>query len=754
MHRISITIHGIVQGVGFRPFIYNLATELNLTGWVNNSAQGVFIEAEGEQQTLEQFVTRIQQEKPPHSCIQSLETVWLTPVGYETFKIRESTTGQKTTLVLPDLATCSDCLAELFDQKNRRYHYPFINCTHCGPRYSIIKTLPYDRPQTTMAHFPLCEQCQQEYENPRNRRFHAQPNACATCGPQLQFWETTGEVTETEYAALLKTVAQLQDGKILAVKGLGGFHLMVIAENEDAVNRLRQRKQRPDKPFAVMYPNLEAVKADCQVSELEAELLESAEAPIVLLWKTRELPGIAPQNPNLGVMLPYTPLHHLLMAELGVPVVATSGNFTNEPICIDEQEALTRLQDIADGFLVHNRPIVRPVDDSIVRVMGGEATLMRRARGYAPLPLSVPNTGQSEAILAVGAHLKNTVAFATPASPDSRIFLSQHIGDLETPQAFAAFEHTIESFSQLYELHPEVIACDAHPDYLSTQYAKQLSGKVIPVQHHLAHVYASLGEYQLLDKTVLGVAWDGTGYGLDGTIWGGEFLRVSGANWQRVAHLRQFPLVGGDRAAKEPRRSALGLLYARFGEELWENTALQPFLTAFTPQELSLLRQSLQKKINTVLTSSVGRAFDGVASLLNLCQRTSFEGQAAMALEFVIEAGITEQYPVEIRATTPLEIDWSPWLAGILADIAQETPQGVIAAKFHNSLIDSIAAIAHKIEVDALILTGGCFQNQYLTETTIQALKQQGITSYWNTKIPPNDGSIALGQAIYAQLNY
>ncbi|MDB9314569.1 carbamoyltransferase HypF [Spirulina sp. CS-785/01] len=752
MPRLSIKIRGIVQGVGFRPFIYNLATELNLTGWVNNSSQGVFIEAEGEQTTLDTFITRIQQENPPHSRIQTLETHWLSPVGYETFNIRESTTGEKTTLVLPDLATCSDCLAELFAPNNRRYHYPFINCTHCGPRYSIIKALPYDRPQTTMAHFTLCEQCQQEYENPRNRRFHAQPNACKQCGPQLQFWETTGEVTETQYGALLKTVAELREGKILAVKGLGGFHLMVMAENEEAVKQLRQRKQRPDKPFAVMYPSLEAVKADCLVSEGEAALLESAEAPIVLLRKQRDIPGVAPQNPNLGVMLPYTPLHHLLMAELAVPVVATSGNFTNEPICIEEQEALTRLQGIADGFLVHNRPIVRPVDDSIVRVMGGKPALMRRARGYAPLPLSGANNGQSEAILAVGAHLKNTVAFATPASPDSRIFLSQHIGDLETPQAFAAFEETIESFGQLYELHPEVIACDAHPDYLSTQYAKQLGGKIIPVQHHLAHVYGSLGEHHLLDKTVLGVAWDGTGYGLDGTVWGGEFLRVSGASWERVAHLRRFPLVGGDRASKEPRRSALGLLYARFGEELWEKAALQPFLNPFTPQELSLLRQSLQRNINTVLTSSVGRAFDGIASLLNLCQRSSFEGQAAMALEFVIEGGVVDRYPVEITETTPLEIDWNPWLAGILGDIAQGIPSGVIAAKFHNSLIDSIAAIAQKIEIDTLILTGGCFQNQYLTETTIQTLKQQGITPYWNTQTPPNDGSIALGQAIYAQL--
>lgn len=760
--RLRLTVRGAVQGVGFRPFVYRLATELQLTGWVNNSSQGVFIEVEGEREKLADFLERICQEKPPRSHIQSLESSWLDSVNYTNFEIRASESGEKTAVVLPDIATCPDCLREIFDQNNRRYLYPFTNCTNCGPRYSIIAELPYDRINTTMKNFAMCDQCKAEYENPLNRRFHSQPNACPKCGPHLQLWDANGKILATHHDALLATAAAIREGKILAVKGLGGFHLMVDAGNAPAVEELRRRKRRSQKPFAVMYPNLDLVKKDCEVSQLEERLLLSAESPIVLLKTKSKIDAIAPGNPYLGVMLPYTPLHHLLIKELNFPVVATSGNLSDEPICINEEEALERLSKIADLFLIHNRQIIRPIDDSVVRVMMEREMVMRRARGYAPLPIHLHLSaypfretsyicGLKYHILSVGAHLKNTIAIAL----QNQAFLSQHIGDLETVAAFASFQKAIDNLSLMYEFKPTLVACDLHPDYLSTQYAKQLTLPVVEVQHHYAHVLACMAENEL-DPPVLGIAWDGTGYGLDGTIWGGEFLLVEAekTTFQRVSHWRTFPLPGGDKAVKEPRRVALGLLYELFGDAAFEMKHLAP-IKAFTSAELSVLKQMLAKSVNAPITSSVGRLFDAIASLVGLPQQISFEGEAAMQLEFAID-GITTDIHYEFTmkngelSNFPVALDWQSMVIEILDDIKNQIPLAIISAKFHNTLVESIIIVAKQLNISKIVLTGGCFQNKYLTEKAVQRLTQENFHPYWHQRIPPNDGGIALGQIMAA----
>ncbi len=524
LQRVRIVIRGAVQGVGFRPFIYRLAEEMNLKGWVINNTQGVFIEAEAATEVLQQFLLRIDREKPTISFIQSFEHSFADPIPYDKFEIRESTDGAKTALILPDIATCTECHKEIFDPSNRRYRYPFTNCTNCGPRFTIIEALPYDRPRTSMRIFEMCEECSAEYHNPRDRRFHAQPNACPKCGPHLELWGEDGAATSRGDDALQQAAAAIRSGAIVAVKGLGGFHLMVDASNESAVCRLRQRKRREEKPFALMFPSLPQIAEHAIVDAMEERLLRSPEAPIVLLRRgTRDdlAASIAPGNPYLGVMLPYTPLHHLLMRELGMPVVATSGNVSDEPICIHEQEAILRLRGIADVFLVHNRPIVRHVDDSVVRVMAGRELVLRRARGFAPLPVLVEDAAPD--VIAVGAHQKNAVA----ASVGNQIFISQHIGDLETVPAYGAFEQVLADFTNLYELQTKTIACDLHPEYFSTQYAhKQSDLEVVTVQHHYAHALSCMAENHVTPPA-LGISWDGSGYGPDETVWGGEFLRVT-----------------------------------------------------------------------------------------------------------------------------------------------------------------------------------------------------------------------------------
>jgi hydrogenase maturation protein HypF len=762
--RLKIAVRGAVQGVGFRPFVHRLATDLGLAGWVNNSAQGVFAELEGPRARLDQFLSRLQTEKPPGSFIQSLESWWLDATGYTTFEIRPSEIGGgKTAIIMPDLATCHECLREIFDPTNRRHRYPFTNCTHCGPRFSIVESLPYDRANTSMKRFLMCPECEHEYRDPLDRRFHAQPNACPKCGPHLELWDAAGAVIATHDEALSQAAEILRAGKILALKGIGGFQLMTDARNDEAVRHLRDRKHREEKPFAVMYPSLTAAAADCRVGDAEARLLASPESPIVLLQKLAALaPSVAPGNPNIGVMLPYSPLHHLLMAGLEFPVVATSGNLSDEPICIDEREALQRLRGMADLFLVHNRPIVRHIDDSVARVVMGREQVLRRARGYAPLPIPLtdgkPATTQdpSSPILAVGAHLKNTVALAI----GPQVFISQHIGDLETVQSYEAFLAVIKDFQRLYEALPLCIASDGHPDYLSTKYARELVSRKagrrgISVQHHVAHVLACAAENELVPP-LLGVSWDGTGHGLDGTVWGGEFFLLTTTECRRMAHFRQFRLPGGSQAVKQPRRSALGMLYETLGENALDAGELPP-IKSFAASELSSLKGMLQGGFNSPLTSSVGRLFDGVAALLGIRQRVQFEGQAAMELEFVIGQIKTEEaysFALGEKESTAgrsmLVVDWAALLHDILADVKRRLPVGIISAKFHNALVEIIVAVARRAGHSQVALSGGCFQNRYLTERAVMRLQQEGFRPYWHQRIPPNDGGIALGQIIAA----
>ncbi|MDB6123274.1 MAG: (NiFe) hydrogenase maturation protein HypF [Pedosphaera sp.] len=752
--RAKIMVRGAVQGVGFRPFICRLATELQLNGWVLNSSQGVQIEVEGERTTLDQFLLRLAREKPSRAMIHTLEHSFLDAVGHDGFKIcRSDEGGAKTALILPDLATCADCLREIFDPHNRRHLYPFTNCTHCGPRFTIVNALPYDRPNTSMKQFTMCPECEVEYHDLHDRRFHAQPNACPKCGPNIELWNAAGHLLAKNNDALLQAVSAIQGGRILALKGLGGFQLIVDACAEDAVRRLRECKGREEKPFALMYPSLEAIKLDCQVSELEARLLLSPESPIVLLERQSEISvtpfrngqsviasSVAPHNPCLGVMLPYTPLHHLFLRKFGSPIVATSGNLANEPICIDEQEALERLHGIADLFLVHDRPIVRHVDDSIVRVVLGRELVMRRSRGYAPLPIHLKE--QLPNILAVGAHLKNTVAM----SVGSEVFISQHIGDLETKEAYSAFGKVTADFQRLYEVTPEFTACDLHPDYLSSKFAHQAGAPIVTVQHHYAHVLACMAENEL-DAPVLGVSWDGTGFGTDGTIWGGEFLFVDEDSFSRVAHFRPFKLPGGEAAIKEPRRSALGIFYEIFGDALFEHRDLR-LLKNFSMTELRMLRQAMAKEINAPVTTSAGRLFDAVASLIGLRQRASFEGQAAMELEFATQKGVGEFYPFEVQKNGTMLVDWRPTILKILEEVRHGQTIGTIAARFHNTLAEMAVSISLEVGIPRVALSGGCFQNKYLTERTVQRLQEEGFRPYWHQRVPPNDGGIALGQVM------
>ncbi len=747
LERARVVIRGAVQGVGFRPFIYRLATQLGLSGWVLNSAQGVFIEAEGGGTALRDFLLRLEREKPPRSVVQSMEFSILDPVGFEDFEIRFSDeSGAKTTLILPDIATCAECLREILDPRNRRHRYPFTNCTHCGPRFSIIEALPYDRPNTSMRKFPMCPHCEAEYHDPADRRFHAQPTACALCGPHLEYWGAAGHVLAAHDEALAAAVTLVREGKILALKGLGGFQLLVDARDEAAVKRLRALKGREEKPFALMVPSIEAAREICRVSALEERLLASPEAPIVLLDRgpgaSRLAGSLAPGNPTLGIMLPCTPLHHLLLRDLGFPVVATSGNLSDEPICIDEREAARRLKNLADGFLVHDRPIVRHVDDSVVRVVLDRELVLRRARGYAPLPVHLEEPLPS--ILAVGAHLKNTVALSVGAD----VFISQHIGDLETSEAFSAFRKVADDLQRLYDASPEIVARDMHPEYLSTKHAAQMPAAACAVQHHWAHMLSCMAENDL-DAPALGVVWDGTGYGLDGTIWGGEFLLSHGDDFERVARLRQFRLPGGETAIKQPARPALGMLFEMWGDRTFERGDLAP-IRSFSTSELAVIHQTLKRGFNAPVTSSAGRLFDAVASLIGLRQRLAFEGQAAMELEFAVQPGISAEYSFGIEDGAPFVVNWQPLIEEILADIRSECEPGVIAAKFHNTLAGIVVAVARRIAEPAVVLTGGCFQNRHLTERCVGRLRAAGFRPYWHQRVPPNDGGIALGQIIAA----
>lgn len=738
--RERLTVEGRVQGVGFRPFVYRLARELGLAGHVQNTPAGVIIEIEGASPPLEAFKQALQERKPPQARILSLDNTPLTADGNPGFTIRPShtdrDTGEETTaLMQPDLAVCTDCLREMNDPADRRYRYPFINCSHCGPRFSIITALPYDRPNTTMVGFEMCHTCRTEYDNLEDRRHHAQPIACPNCGPQLELRNAKGTTKARRDKALQQAAQAVRDGRILALKGLGGFHLICDARNADAVAELRRRKHRPVKPFAVIYPSLQAAEDDCLVMPEEESLLSSAEAPIVLLRKKKTPAlaedGVAPGNPYLGVMLPCTPLHHLLMSELGFPVVATSGNRANEPVCIDEAEAVETLQDIADLFLVHDRPISGRCDDSILRVMAGRATVLRRARGYAPLPVIVSHPF-SAPVLAMGGHLKNTVALAL----GDRVFLSPHIGDLDTPEACAAHREAADLLCRLYKVKPEKIVHDLHPDYRSTQMAEERGGNAIAAQHHHAHALACMAENRV-KPTCLAVTWDGTGYGTDSSVWGGEFLALKPGGFERALNFLPFPLPGGDAAVLDPKRAALGILYALEGDRAFSRDIGLP------GEDRWLMKAALTKDINCPLTSSVGRIFDAVAALTGICTENGFEGQAAMALEFAADSDVTEVYEFEIDNRI---IDWRPMLRSVLQDIESGITPGAVSAKFHTTLAAIIVAAAQSVGEETVLLTGGCFQNALLLEYAVDALELAGFRVCTHQQVPPNDGGLALGQ--------
>lgn len=775
--RVQVNVRGTVQGVGFRPCVYRLARALELTGWVRNSSNGVVIEVEGTAKAIETFLERLQVDAPAAASIEAIRTSLIPARGDASFAIGTSAEpGERTLVIPPDLATCADCLRELADPDDRRFRYPFLTCTQCGPRYSLLTAIPYERSNTTMAGFELCSGCRAEYETETDRRFHAEPIACSDCGPHPSLWDEQGQETASGEEALQQAVALLRQGLIVAVKGLGGFQLWVDAESEKAVQRLRDRKRRSEKPFAVLFPSVGAVKECCVLSSHEASLLCSLQAPIILARKRQDTAiaeAVAPGNPYLGVMVPTTPLHHLLMASLQRPMVATSGNRSEEPIVTDEREALVRLKGIADALLVHDRPIARPVDDSVVLVVPGKVQLvdreqkekprvdvmiLRRARGYVPQAIrwsdnSSAGTAQGS-ILAVGGHLKNTVALLT----DHRVVLSQHFGDLSTVEADQAFRQAIEDLQRLLQIEPQAIACDLHPDYRSSSFARQLaeslSVPLIPVQHHHAHVASCMAEHKL-DGDVLGIAWDGAGYGGDGQVWGGEFLVASYLGFGRFAHLRPFRLSGGEAAMRDPSRSAAAVLWELMGEEMLRHDLPSWKETGDRRQQLAIL---LRSGIASPWTTSLGRLFDAVASLTGLCSQASFEGQAAMAVQFAAEreweagGGRAQSYPIDLvrseNSGTKWMVDWRPMISPMLDDLGRGHRPELIAAQFHVSLADATVRVAHAAGLPRVVLTGGCFQNRLLLSLVRGRLEEAGFTVYSHSLVPPNDGGLSLGQAV------
>jgi hydrogenase maturation protein HypF len=750
LQRLRLEVRGAVQGVGFRPFVYRLAEELGVNGWVANGPEGVLLEAEGLVETLNEFAQRVRSDAPPQAAIHELNAAWLAPCGHQGFEIRQSAqSGARTTVVLPDVALCDACRHELLSPGDRRFHYPFINCTNCGPRFSIIEALPYDRPNTTMARFTMCRECATEYHDPRNRRFHAQPNACPVCGPRIALWDGDGSTMNVDHVVEAAGRA-IRNGLIVAVKGIGGFHLMVNALDAPAVDRLRAVKRRGTKPFAVMVRDLAAAELLCEVDDCARQLLASAAAPVVLLPKRNPCAAaesVAPGNPWLGLMLPYAPLHHLLLQEVQLPLVATSGNLSEEPICTDELEAVKRLRGLADVFLVHNRPIERHVDDSVTVVAAGAPRIMRRARGYAPLPVLL--RAEIPEILAVGAHMKNTVAL----SKGKQVFLSQHIGDLEAVQSTQAFERVVADFLRLYESTPAAVAHDLHPEYTSTLFAQRndfLPGVArVPVQHHHAHLASCLAENNV-DAPALGIIWDGTGYGTDGTIWGGEVLLGDANDFERVGSLRAFRLPGGDAAAREPRRTAIAMLFAMYGSHAFE-MKLPPFADLPMPNAV-LLQTMLEQGVRSPWTSSAGRLFDGISALLGIRLQSAFEGDAAMALEFAADPHETGAYALPLRTLEDesVVLDWSELVSDMLGDRARGASVPTAAARVHNALVHGMVAVARAVGQPRVALSGGCFQNRRLLEHGARELSENGFEVLLHRQVPPNDGGVSLGQAVVA----
>lgn len=776
--RIRITVSGIVQGVGFRPFVYRCAKERGLAGFIKNTAENVLIEVQGSGDNLDNFVKSMLTKHPPLVSIRDFKAHEI-PVAEDTdFVIVDSVSScQKEPLVPPDFSICDDCLMELFDPSDRRHRYPFINCTNCGPRFTIIKGLPYDRPLTSMASFEMCHECLQEYKNPLDRRFHAEPNACPVCGPKV-FWannNSNGSVIAEQDDAFRLCEDAIRSGQIAAVKGIGGVHLMADASNDDAIRLLRERKVRHEKPFAVMFPiakddMLYHIKAEAFLSEDEKTAALSKERPIVILKKrfdSRLSKLISPGLDTVGAFLPYSPLHCLLLEGLKMPLVATSANFSDSPIIKDNQEAMDKLNGIADGFLLHNRDIARRCDDSVMAVSKGKTIFLRRSRGYTPHVFKLPYK-LDEPVLAVGGNQKVTIALGW----EDKAVMSQHLGDLTTEEGIQAFEEAIRDLTDFYNIKPLRIACDMHPDYLSTKWAAlQENVKVVRVQHHHAHIAACMLDNNLTDK-VLGVSWDGSGYGSDGAIWGGEFLIADYKGFERFCTFRKFRLLGGEQAVKEPRRALLAIFYEMYGDNtLKQGSETTNLKNIFTEAELEIFTQMLKTAFNSPFTTSAGRVFDAVASLLGICHKASYEGQGAMMLEDRAggETGIA--YPIEVKSVVadlsaslnmPINgqlqgnaaytFDWGPMFKAMLEDVLRGVDIKSISQNFHETLsllILHAANIAQREKgIKDVCLSGGVFQNKVLTERAVHLLQENDFNVHTHNALPPNDGGISIGQLV------
>ncbi|MFO7752205.1 MAG: carbamoyltransferase HypF [Desulfobacteraceae bacterium] len=755
----QVEISGIVQGVGFRPFLFQLAHRHSIAGEVSNTPSGVMVFIEGDAAQVEAFVRDIPERAPKLASITDISVRNTEPEGFKSFKIAGSRQGaSKSTLISPDVSVCAECLEEMNDPGNRRYQYPFINCTNCGPRFTIIEDIPYDRPKTSMKHFPMCGQCRKEYEDPLDRRFHAQPNACHVCGPQAFLLDPEGTDTCRDGENPLDRAAELlTEGYILAVKGLGGFHLAVDASDERAVQKLRQLKQRPHKPLAVMAGSVDRILPYVHVDEEESRILESFHRPIVLLDKRKNpgespapAPSVAPDNPCLGVMLPYTPLHFLLL-EKGPPVlVMTSGNRTGEPLSIDNEDALDAFGDLADYFLVHNRDICFRADDSIVRVMAGEKRFLRRSRGYTPLPVFLKNP--MPRVLACGGGLKSTVCITR----ENQAVLSQHIGDLDNEKVYDFYNKSVDHLKTIFDTEPEIIAHDMHPGYMSTDYAVNCEGlEKAAVQHHHAHAVSCMAEHGL-ESGVVAVTLDGTGYGTDGRIWGGEILVCSTAGFERKAHLEYIPMPGGDAAVKEPWRMAAAWLARVFGTGFCDLDI--PVVSGIEREKLLFVKQMVDKGLNSPLTSSTGRLFDAVSSMLGIRHTVTFESQAAMELENAANGISCETvYPYEIDdglSDGPLIIRAAPMIKAVVKDLLETRDTGRISADFHATVVEMFVTAAVRVctetGINNVVLSGGVFCNALVFERMISRLENHGLNVYTHTKVPCGDGGISLGQAVVA----
>jgi len=750
--RKEILVSGIVQGVGFRPYVYRLATDRNLEGSISNTVSGVTIEVQGPLELVEEFVSRLPAEAPVLAQITGVSIREVPCKPGRRFEILPSRAGaQAHTLISPDVATCAGCLRELFDPSDRRYLYPFINCTNCGPRFSIVRRIPYDRARTSMAVFPMCGECRAEYEDPRNRRFHAQPNACWKCGPQVELWDAQGRMLEAR-DPILATAEKLRAGEIVAIKGLGGFHLAVDATNDGAVQRLRDRKRRFEKPFAVMIPDLESAAQFCRTDAQAEKLLKIWQRPIVLLPKVPNATiaeSVAPNQSDLGMFLPYTPTHHLLFAAGKFPaLVMTSGNLSEEPIAIDNREAVDRLGAIADAFLVHNRDILRRCDDSVVRPFAARARQIRRSRGYVPAPVSLCET--IPVILAVGGELKNTVCLTR----GNEAFLSQHIGDLENSAAYDFFREAIEHLSHILEVRPAVIAHDLHPEYLSTKWVlAQQGARLIGVQHHHAHIAACMAENHL-EGQVIGLALDGTGYGTDGQIWGGEALIAQYDRFERAGQFSYLPLPGGAAAVREPWRMGLSYLQDAFGEAALELAI--PFTRKIDRRKAEFVSKMIAQRINSPLTSSCGRLFDAVAALIGIRHTVSYEAQAAVELEMNARSSSgAGAYSFEIyRQDDRWQIGAHPLIEAIVEDVKRGVSVATISRRFHNGLAEALALLAGKLRetssLNRVCLSGGTFQNELLLDGLTSRLESEGFEVFTHSIVPAGDGGLSLGQAAVA----